>query len=79
MVLGALPVIKVDGEQFCQASAIVKYFSMIGSMAKLSPLEELRSNMVHQTVVDSFVDGVAKPAYIAAWGGLPLDKWGILF
>jgi len=71
MILGGLPVVKVDGKEFCQATALVNYFSKIGSMARLNPLEDLKSNMVHQTVVDTFVDGVAKPAFGAAFGGAP--------
>jgi len=65
MILGSLPVAKIDGVEYCQAAALVKYFSQIGSMAKLSSMEELKSNMVHQTVTDVFIDGIAKPSFAA--------------
>ena len=73
-LLGVLPMAKIDGVTYSQSTALANYFSKVGSMAKLSPLEELRSNMMLQTVTDVFVDGIAIPAFRAMNAKTDLGK-----
>ena len=49
MPLGQVPVLKVDGEMFCQMNAIVNYAANL-ALPKLSALEQFRSDMVCETL-----------------------------
>ena len=61
--LGQLPILKVDGEDFCQSIAIARYAaSQCDDMPKLDAKQELRSNMLIDTLGECF-DGMVKPAF----------------
>ena len=55
--------LKVDGMELAQAGPIAKYLAQIGKMDKLNPIEELKSDMVYQTVVEVQIAGSAVPAF----------------
>lgn len=61
--LGQLPILKVDGEDFCQSIAIARYAaSQCDDMPKLDAKQELRSNMLIDTLNECF-EGMVKPAF----------------
>merc|ERR1712227_909114 len=62
-LLGSLPMLKLDGMELAQAGPIAKYLAQIGKMDKLNPIEELKSDMVYQTVVEVQIAGSAVPAF----------------
>ena len=47
--MGQVPVLKVDGVQYCQTDAIVGYAAKLSGLPKLSDIEELTSTMVMET------------------------------
>ena len=52
--LGQVPVLKVDGIMYCQTRAIVDYVAKLSGLPKLSSADELKSEMVMETVNEVF-------------------------
>ena len=62
--MGQLPVLKVDGVVYAQSQAIVTYAAKVSGLPKLTPIEELRSDMIIETIKE-IIDDVVKPAGMA--------------
>ena len=62
--LGQVPVLIVDGVQYCQTAAILEYCAKLAKLAELSDIEELRANMVIETV-NELVKQTSMPAKMA--------------
>ena len=62
--LGQVPVLKVDGEMYCQTQAINAYLAKISNFPELSDLEALKCQMIIETTNEMF-DGIFKPAFHA--------------
>jgi len=62
--LGQVPVLKVDGAQYCQTAAIVNYAAKLAKLPKLSDMEQLRNKMVCE-VLQEAGDQMAMPAMMA--------------
>jgi len=43
----------VDGIQYCQTAAIIRYVSKLAKLPKLTEIEELKSDMVIETIIDA--------------------------
>jgi glutathione S-transferase len=71
--LGQLPILKVDGETYVQSVAIMRYAAARAGLPALNPVQELRSNMLVDTLNEVFKKTVL-PAFAAANAGAPEDK-----
>ena len=63
-----MPVLKVDGVMYCQTSAIVEYVAKLAGLSKLSDIEELKSNMIIESIKDVF-EAITKTAFAAKAAG----------
>ena len=66
--LGQLPILKVDGETFVQSVAIMRFAAAQAGLPALDPVQELRSNMLVDTMTEIF-DKTVGPAFAAANAG----------
>jgi len=56
--------LKVDGVSYCQTSAIITFVRKLAGLPNLSDIEELKSNMVMETV-EEMVLHMTMPGYMA--------------
>ena len=63
--LGQLPILKIDGEVFCQSNALTGYAAKLAGLPELTAVEELRSCMVIETINEAF-EGLVTTAFPAA-------------
>jgi len=75
--LGQVPVLKVDGQMYCQTQAINAYCGKLAKLPALSDIEELKNHMINETTNEVFA-AMIKPAF-AAIAGADDDKKGGLF
>jgi len=75
--LGQVPVLKVDGQMYCQTQAINAYCGKLAKLPALSDIEELKNHMINETTNEVFA-AMIKPAF-AAIAGADDDKKGALF
>merc|ERR1712151_94198 len=71
--LGQLPILKVDGETFCQSVAIMRFAAAQAGLPALDAKQELRSNMLVDSMTEIF-DKTVGPAFAAANAGAAEDK-----
>ena len=66
--LGQLPILKIDGETYAQSVAIMRFAAAQAGLPALNPVQELRSNMLVDTMTEIF-DKTVGPAFAAANSG----------
>merc|ERR1711962_1762034 len=66
-LLGYLPELTVNGETFAHTPHICSYLSKIGKMDKLTDIEELKSGMVVESMIEIVLKLIV-PAFVAANG-----------
>ena len=65
--LGQVPVLKVDGQMYCQTQAINAYCGKLAKLPALSDIEELKNHMMNETTNEVFA-AMIKPAFAAIAG-----------
>ena len=56
--LGQLPIMKVNGEVFCQETAIHEFAAKRCGLGGKTPIEELKLDMLRGTLYEAFVIGI---------------------
>lgn len=52
--LGQVPLLRVNGKEFCQSTAIVNYCAKVAKIDQLEPLEALKVDMFVETAKEVF-------------------------
>ena len=62
-----MPVLKVDGQMYCQTQAVNAYCGKLAKLPALTDIEELKNHMMNETCNEVFA-AMIKPAFAAIGG-----------